>query len=308
MVQRILVPLDGSARAELAIPTAARIARAFDGTVLMLYVVAPGAHPEQESEGLADATMHMDAQLAGATAYLDRLAASAPLAGIASEPHTTAGALAPALLEAVQVLAADMIVVYRHGLPGLTRWGPGSVAHRLMQQCPVPLLLLPEEEQTLLATHRQIRALVALDGSSHAEATLERVAQLLAGLARAGHQQGGVQLLQVTGTPTSYGRFRSTPTLPDDARQQAEQYLDAVARRFTAGDLAAYHLEATTLVTTDSDVAQAIAHAAERAPVDLIAMTTHGRGKLLRWALGSIMERVLHATGKPLLILGIPDE
>jgi nucleotide-binding universal stress UspA family protein len=39
MLQRILVPLDGSPRAEQAIPVAARLAHASKGTVVLLQVV-----------------------------------------------------------------------------------------------------------------------------------------------------------------------------------------------------------------------------------------------------------------------------
>ena len=40
MFQRILVPLDGSTRAERAIPVAARIARASHGSVVLVRVVS----------------------------------------------------------------------------------------------------------------------------------------------------------------------------------------------------------------------------------------------------------------------------
>lgn len=311
MFQRILVPLDGSAHAELAISTATRIAQAFAGTVTMLYIIAPGAGPEGVREAQAYSAAETEKRQTEARGYLQKieLEVSEQFSGISTELHTTTGAVAPALLDAVQSLSSDLVVVCRHGLAGLTRWGPGGVAHRLLQQCPVPLLLLPDDERTFAAlAHRQIRALVALDGSPHAEATLERVAQFLEGMSRAGRQQGVVLLLQVAGTSTGSGWLRSTLTSPGDAHQQAEQYLGTVARRFTTGDLASYHLDVTTLAPEEVDVAQAIVQAAERGPVDLIAMTRHGRGRLLRWALGSIMERVLHATGKPLFILGTPDE
>jgi nucleotide-binding universal stress UspA family protein len=36
---------------------------------------------------------------------------------------------------------------------------------------------------------------------------------------------------------------------------------------------------------------------------DLIAMATHGREGLQRWAMGSVTERVLHATKYPVLIV-----
>ena len=41
MFQRILVPLDGSERAEQALPVAAHIARASHGSVLLLSVLPP---------------------------------------------------------------------------------------------------------------------------------------------------------------------------------------------------------------------------------------------------------------------------
>ena len=41
MFKRILVPLDGSVRAERALPVAARLAHASDGTVVLLQVVEP---------------------------------------------------------------------------------------------------------------------------------------------------------------------------------------------------------------------------------------------------------------------------
>lgn len=302
MFQRILVPMDGSTGADLAIATAARIAHACDGSVLLVYLSAPLAMPEQAKRGQRPALG--DEQLVRAREYLQKMIVSEHLIACASEVHTTTGVVAPALLEAVQSLSADLIIVSRHGLAGLTRWGPGSLAHRLIHQCPVPLFLLPDGEQTFL-THRQIRALVALDGSSQAEMILEQVARLLAGLTRASKQQGVVFLLQVAGTPAGAGRLRNASVSPENVCLPAEQYLDAVARRFTTGDLAGYHLTASTLATTDTAVTQAIVQAAEHGPADMIAMTSHGRGKLLRWALGSIMERVLHASGKPLFVLGI---
>ncbi len=310
MFQRILVPLDGSARSEQAIPVAARIARAFGGTVIMVCVVPPAARSGKVRMSEAYPGVGTDEQLAEATEYLKSVAASETLSSTPIELHTAIGTIAPTLLDAVQSLSADFLVVCRHGLTGLTQWGLGSVAHKLVQQCPVPLLLLPDDGRTFAALeHRQIRALVALDGSSFSEALLEPVAHLLAGLAQAKSQQAALLLLQVVGIPASYGRFRSQVASPDgagrraEAEQRAEQYLGAVAKRLATGDLAKYHLAVTTRVASDLDVAKTIVHAAEHDLVDVIAMTTHGWGEVLRWALGSIMERVLHASRTPLFIL-----
>ena len=63
----------------------------------------------------------------------------------------------------------------------------------------------------------------------------------------------------------------------------------------------------TTNARLASDVATTIHDVAEGRPAyDYIAMTTHGRGGLQRWAMGSIAERVLHMTKLPLLIVRAP--
>lgn len=310
MFQRILVPLDGSARAEQAIPTAARIARAFGGTITLLCVVPPAERFGKVRMPETYLTGRTDEQLTEATEYLKSLAAAESLGGIPIERHTAIAAIAPTLLDAVQSLSADFLVVCRHGLTDFTHWGLGSVAHKLVQQSPVPLLLLPDDARAFaILEQHQIRALIALDGPSFSEAVLEPAAHLLAGLAQANSQQATLLLLQVVGIPASYGRFRSQVASPGDAHrraeaeQRAEQYLASVAKRLTVGDLATSHLAVTTRVASDPDVAKTIAHTAERSLVDVSAMTTHGWGGVLHWALGSIMERVLHASRAPLFIL-----
>jgi nucleotide-binding universal stress UspA family protein len=42
---------------------------------------------------------------------------------------------------------------------------------------------------------------------------------------------------------------------------------------------------------------------AENRGVDLIVMATHGYSGVRRWALGSVADKVLHATKKPLLLV-----
>src|SRR5579859_7886173 len=97
MFQRILVPLDGSERAERAIPVAARIARASCGTVVFLQVVPPanltgvdaahqpaGSQLEQFETERTQALNHLKSALIPAYAK--------DLAGIATEMQVDAGA------------------------------------------------------------------------------------------------------------------------------------------------------------------------------------------------------------------------
>jgi len=310
MFERILVPLDGSPRAERAIPSAARIARAFGSSIIMLSVVTPPVSSGKFSALEAYPKVGTDEELAEATEYLKTVAASEQLDGITTQVQTLVGAVAPTILSAAQELHVELIVICSHGYTGFQRWMLGSVAEKVIRHAPIPVFVLREGGPELATTAQQpVRALVALDGSLLSEAILEPTAQLLAGLAQATSQQGALQLIRVVDIPSSYGRFRSQVDSYYDAQMRAEekheyeQYLEATAKRFMEGELTKYNLAVSTVVATDPDVAEAIVQAAEQGKVDFIAMATHGRGGVQHWALGSITERVLHATKMPLFIL-----
>jgi len=310
MFQRILVPLDGSSRAERAIPTAARIARAFGGSVILLSVVVPPVSSGKFSTPEAFPEAGTDEELAQAAEYLKTLAQSDRLGGITTEVSTLVGGAAPTILSAAGSLHAELIVLCSHGYTGFQRWMLGSVAEKVIRHAPTPVFVLREGGPELAAAGQQpVRALVALDGSSLSEAMLEPAASLTAGLAQASSQQGALQLIRVVGIPPSYGKFRSQVDSYYDAQMRAEekheyeQYLQAVARRFSEGELAKYPLAITPVVATDPDVAEAIVQTAEQGKVDFIAMATHGHGGVQHWALGSTTERVLHATKMPLFII-----
>src|SRR5437899_4806509 len=102
MFTRILVPLDGSTRAEKAIPAAARIARALGGSVILLRVATAPVDTGKYSaaSGYVDETV--DADLTGATSYVENIAGSNELASIKTEVKTFIGSVAPTILSAAQ--------------------------------------------------------------------------------------------------------------------------------------------------------------------------------------------------------------
>jgi nucleotide-binding universal stress UspA family protein len=309
MFQRILVPLDGSHRAERAIPVASRIARAFGSSVIMLYVVAPPVSSGKFRVPEEYPKVGTDEELAEATEYLKILAQSDEFSGIKTEAQTLVGAVASTILSATQSLQADLVVLCSHGYTGFQHWRLGSVAEKVIRHAPISVVVLRDRgPDPATAAGEPVRALVSLDGSTLSEAILEPVATLISGLAKATSQHGALQLMRVVDIPSGYGRFRSTVDAHEDAgmregaRQEYEQYMEAVAKRFSEGTLSKHDLTVTTLVATDRDVAEVIVRRAEQEKVDFIAMATHGYGGLQHWALGSITERVLHATKLPLFI------
>lgn len=316
MFQHLLVPLDGSVRAEQALPIAACIARATGGIVHLVRVVSP---PLDYSGGLSPVSLTngevIEAETAEATAYLQTQASSPLLEGIGTKREVFFGQSAPALLEAMEAHKIDLLVLCSHGRTGFTRWVLGSVARALVHQSPIPTLVLRQNETTALLSQAHpaspLRTLVPLDGSLLAEAALGPAAFLTSALAAPG--QGALHLSQVVKIFPTTAAEGFVSELNEEALQRASVYLSRVEERLhsEARDL---RLSLTHSVELDSDVASALVDLAEHGKGEemgachLIAISTHGRGGLERWVMGSITERLLTATKLPLLIMRPPRQ
>lgn len=321
MFERILLPLDGSALAEQALPVAARLARASGGTLILLRVAVvpiverPDLTPAQEYSQRA-----IDEGLLSATQYLEGVAARDELAGIPVEMQVLFGNVAQTILSVAQSFYADLIVMSSHGSTGLKRWSLGSVAQKVAGHSPVPVFVLreggalPTPEQ---GTPGALSVLVPVDGSELAEAAIEPAAQFVAALAAPG--RGKLHLLRVVAIPSSSGKFRSQAHIDFDvevraqAREEAEAYMQALLSRPPVSALTDLHVAVSTEVVVNEDVAQAIIQAAERdeqiagaastGQQGIIVMATHGRSGIGLWVLGSQTRRVLGACKAPLLIV-----
>src|SRR5690348_10148503 len=78
--------------------------------------------------------------------YLLQVAASEHLADVTTETGVYAGPVAAMLLLVAKTRGADLIVMTSRGLSGFTRWALGSVAEKVAQESPIPVLLLREHE------------------------------------------------------------------------------------------------------------------------------------------------------------------
>ena len=80
------------------------------------------------------------------------------------------------------------------------------------------------------------------------------------------------------------------------AVERAEEYLEKAA-----ADLSAKGLDVSTHVRVGEPAEEILDHAHRFASV--VVMTTHGRGGMLRWALGSVADRVVRRSRIPVLII-----
>lgn len=313
MFRRIIVPLDGSSRAERAIPVAAALARVSQGSLVFLRVVAPhhdiGFYGAEPTLGVAPSAL--ETAVAEADRYLSSVATifRHALSGIKIDTEVEVGTPASMITSAASFEHGDLIVLCSHGNTGFKRWIFQSIATQTARKSPVPVLILNEhgEVHPLEEMTHPLQVLVPLDGSVLAETVLTPIVQLVVELSPAG--AGTLHLLRVVDIPLINGNMRGQtridPLIREHACTEAQSYLDAVVKHLQEEIEGAAQLSLTTSVIVNPDVPRAIMQqAAEHC--DMIAMATHGRGALMRALLGSVTERVIGYTPLPLLVVRPP--
>ena len=132
----ILVPLDGSATAEDAVPVALDLARADDACVVLLMVanVHPAPDPAPVDADLVP-IRHAEAYLSAAR---QRLAADYPNVLTA----VWRGSPAAAIVRAAHEYTADRIVMTTHGRTGRERDMFGSVADAVLRGASMPVVIV----------------------------------------------------------------------------------------------------------------------------------------------------------------------
>jgi len=151
------------------------------------------------------------------------------------------------------------------------------------------------------------KILIPLDGSKIGEAALPYVKELVSKLSP--RVKVELTLLQVVSllphyvaagelmTPISY-----TEKEMEQIQQQARDYLNMVGE-----GVRSKRVSVKSRVGI-GNAAEEIIKAADEIDVDLIAMSTHGRHGISRWAFGSVTDKVLHGSHKPMLVVRAPKE
>lgn len=141
---KILVPLDGSALAEEALPHAVDLARALGAKLHLVRVVVP-AHTywagEMAAFSYVSPTM-IDDEEREATSYLDDLVARCQTEGVAATRSVRVENAALGIVATAEDEGVSFIVMATHGRTGLMRTLLGSVALQVLHESDVPILLV----------------------------------------------------------------------------------------------------------------------------------------------------------------------
>lgn len=297
MIRTIMIPLDGSAFGEHALPLALGIAKRAGAQVRLVHVCEPPT-PSRFFERAPAPNGEAHARQANYLAHL--AAALAPRWEVSISTAVIDGAAAPALHAEAVAQAADLVVLTTHGYGPLTRMWLGGVANALVRTLPMPVLLTrPRGETTDLLESVNLtpfqRVLVPLDGSPAAEAALApamAIGQLMSAeytLAQA------IELPMLGYAPAAHVAGLEQRIL-EEWQILAQQSLDRAAEIMRGQGAAA-----TTRVLF-GPTAPAITDYARDHACDLIAMATYGRSGVARALLGSVAERVVQYASVPVLL------
>ncbi len=133
------------------------------------------------------------------------------------------------------------------------------------------------------------RILVPLDGSELAEQVLPYVRTLAKGC------YSQVELLRVFERPSR--NVTAPAQVIAHMRGEAEDYLSRIKKSIQDDGVP------VSCEVHEGDPPSYIISEAAKEPTTLIAMSTHGRSGLGQWVIGSVADKVLHATTNPMLVV-----
>jgi nucleotide-binding universal stress UspA family protein len=309
-MQRILVPLDGSELAGQAIPWADHLATALEADVELLYVIDHGLYAEaREAEIQFNRRLQRASSVAAPAAAIQITRVEREARQVLSRARsefqhakrvdlTVSRGYAPeAIVAHAHASQAALIVMGSHGRSGLARTLLGSVAGHVIRESGTPIFLLGPNLQ--VPPQAPTRVLVPLDMSSLAEAALGRVLPLAREL------RWKVVLFSAAALPPEVlpiqGAAIPLGAMPEHVPADLADYLEGIKEELRKTGLDA------EIRVGEGHPAGAILGAADAAHVGLIVMSTHGRGGIGRWVLGSVTEGVIHAATVPVLAVRPPS-
>lgn len=301
MFRKILVPLDGSELAELALEPALRIVQQAEGELVLLSVSAlrPVYAVDHGGYGTILSEEALEASREELEHYLEKVHKEKVGSRCATRLLVLEGDEASTIVDTAESEGAELIIMSTHGRTGFTRWMLGSVTEKVLRVAPCPVLVV--RSSTTFD-----RAVITLDGSKLSEFVLEP------GLEVAKSLGCDVTLLKVSrpvalrtdeitrleSIEKGLGTYYKENVIAGD-----ETYLKSLAARSRAR--LGRRIQTST---SEGPVAQCILAFAKHLDAHLIVMATHGRSGLRRWVYGSITEKVLRTADCAMLVVRPPLE
>jgi nucleotide-binding universal stress UspA family protein len=150
MYQTLLIPLDGSPRAEMILPHVWDLAMQFKSKLIFLMVVEPPlqfVNPSLYENSIPSDVMHeylinYNRKKEEMFSYLDGFQEVFRKKEIESRVFVEQGPVVETIISVAQREKADLIAIASHGRSGLSRVFYGSVAAGILQRIDRPMLII----------------------------------------------------------------------------------------------------------------------------------------------------------------------
>jgi len=285
--RKLLLPLDGSNAAEIAIPYIDELAAKLGADVIVVSV--------QES---SDDRSHINEY------YLDRVVnqikrktkelGSVKPVNVISE--LLKGKTAPQLVRFADETDVSLIVMSSYGSSGRQASLLGNIASKVLWSTTKPVMLIrkPVDPGLIQQNHLIRKILVPLDGSKTGE-TIIACAEVVAQAVSA-----ELVLLQVLEPLRTVAGFEtvapySIPQGKESIQAAAKDYLDNIGKSLKEKDIIS-----STEIAWGSAAERIIDYSEKN--TDLVTISSHGRSGVGRWVFGSVTEKVLQVGDKPVLV------
>ncbi len=298
MIEKILVPLDGSPLAACVFPHVITLAEATNAQVTLVSVVEKGNENSTRINPLDWQLRRVEVER-----YLDDVALHlSEFLDIKPETKVLEGSAAERIIEYARKQETDLIVLSTHGQGGLNAWNVNSVAQKVIQRAGKSVLLVPayrlnqnyEANASAGIVYRHI--LAPLDGSQRAETVLPLVSTL------AQQSESDLHLVHVIARPEMMQRIplsNEEAVLADQLvernQTQATHYLEQLQARLTP--------KTHTEVILNGHITVSLQKVAEGEEIDLVVLSAHGYSGNDRWPFGSVVTSFIAYVGVPLLIV-----
>lgn len=302
-IRSIVAPVDGGALSERALATAIALGELLNARVHPLFVHVP-LPPGLHVPGTFDSVANIERSLLSdgqkyvrqveerfRTSRGDLVPVTLLRSRAASSPFGEAAIVAQAIKRFATERKADMLVMSSHGAGGVSRAWLGSVTDLAIRQLNIPILVLRAPRENSDASFRHV--LVPLDGSAWSEQILPMALAVVAACS------ARVTVLQAWKSPEN--RTVKRPPIRVD---HTDVHTRELRRRMRELQARLPQLrKAGVVAVAAKSPARGILRFAEQNDVDLIAMTTRGRGGAARLMLGSVADKVVRGSACATLVL-----
>lgn len=298
MIDRVLIPLDGSKTAEIALPYAIEIADKLNCQIHLVKV------SETSSRDSANSNQ----------AYLENVSERIKIKiaerGTSKTPavyqKVLSGKPANQILRYGDDYNISLIIMSRHGASDDEQWFLGSIADKVLRAANQPLFLVKKAPKTsaLKETSLINKILLPLDGSKIGEAAIS----IATGLANSFDAELVLKRAVVKSSiqrESFHGyidevleeMIEQAKKGEEDRKTAASKYLEEFEEQLKNRGL---KVSSEAVMGFASDQ---IVDYAETKEIDIIAMSSHGRTGITRWVLGSVTDKILRTGDTPVLVV-----